>query len=195
MDLPTLLLIAVGLSMDAFAVAITYGVSFRKREHRFALEIALAFGLFQAVMPLLGWLLGLGLRRYIERFDHWIACAMLLYVGGKMLVDALRRTDEEQPAAPTLDRWVLLGLAVATSIDALAVGLALSLVGASLLGPALLIGATTFAISYLGIVLGHELTGWLRRRGRAVVQAVGGIVLIGIGVRILVAHLLEQGGI
>jgi len=189
-DLLTVLLIAVGLSMDAFAVAVTYGLSFPRREHRSALEISLAFGGFQAGMPMLGWLIGVGLRRYIESIDHWVALVVLSVIGGKMLRDAIVAHDDPPENKPKpLDRWTLLGLSVATSIDALAVGLALSLLGVSLWQPAFLIGCVTFAISYLGVVLGYELTGWLRRRGRRWVQGFGGIILIVIGVRILLTHL------
>jgi manganese efflux pump family protein len=189
-DLVSVLFIALGLSMDAFAVAVTYGLSFSRREHQSALEISLAFGGFQAGMPMLGWLIGVGLRRHIEGIDHWIALGVLGVIGGKMLRDAFVASDEAAESKPKpLDRWTLLGLSVATSIDALAVGLALSLLGVSLWQPAVLIGCVTFAISYLGVVLGYELTGPLRRRGRRAVQAFGGLVLIGIGVRILLTHL------
>jgi putative Mn2+ efflux pump MntP len=200
MDLGSVLLIAVGLSMDAFAVAVTYGLSFKRREHRAALEIALAFGAFQALMPLLGWLAGLGLRTWIESFDHWIALAVLAFIGGKMVFDAIAGGEEPSLAARgdapggsgVLNRWTLLGLAVATSIDALAVGLALSLLGVSLVLPVVTIGCVTFAISYGGIVLGYEFTAWLRERGRRIIQAVGGLILVAIGVRILVEHLIGR---
>ena len=181
--------------MDAFAVSISYGLSFHRREHRRALEISLAFGIFQAGMPMLGWVAGLGLRRWIEGFDHWIALGVLGFIGGKMVWDAWRHAEDGATRAGPLNRWTLLGLAVATSIDALAVGLALSLLRVSLWLPAASIGVVTLVISYAGIVLGYELTGPLRKRGRRVVQAIGGLILVGIGIRILLSHLAGQGGL
>lgn len=194
MDPYAVLLIAVGLAMDAFAVSLAYGLSFRRREHRSALKIAGAFGVFQAAMPVLGWFAGLAFRRWIEAVDHWVAFGLLAVIGGKMILDAVRTGPEAEPTTSTFTWRALLVLAIATSIDALAVGLALSLLAVAILLPVLVIGVVTFVLSYLGIVLGYELTSWLRDRGRRVVQVVGGLILIGIGLKILFEHLGAAGG-
>jgi putative Mn2+ efflux pump MntP len=188
-DTATVLLVAGGLSMDAFAVSVAYGLSFERREHHHALKISFAFGAFQAGMPLVGWLAGLAFRRWIEAFDHWIALVLLGLIGGKMVVDALRSEPARQRQVLSHALVTLIGLAVATSIDALAVGLALSVLHVAIAVPAAVIGATTFVLSYLGIVLGYEFTSWLRDRGARAVQLIGGLILISIGVRIAWSHL------
>ncbi len=193
MDTPTVLIIAVGLAMDAFAVSITYGLSFRRRRHADAFKIAAAFGLFQGGMPVLGWLAGLTFRRWIESFDHWIALGLLAFIGGKMIRDGWRMDAADEPEALSHEPGTLLLLAIATSIDALAVGLALSVLHVAITTPVLVIGGVTFVLSYTGIVLGHELTAWLKLHGRRAVQIVGGLILIGIGLRIVATHL--AGGV
>jgi putative Mn2+ efflux pump MntP len=186
----TLLLVALGLAMDAFAVSMTYGISFRHRDHRGAVKLSTAFGAFQAGMPVVGWLFGTGLQHLVEAFDHWVAFGLLALVGGKMIVEALAAGENRLGMAvlPTDTRTVLL-LAVATSIDAMAVGFSLSLLGVRLVGPVLVIGVVTLAISYLGVVLGYELKALLGARWRRAVHVVGGLVLFAIGIHILVEHL------
>jgi putative Mn2+ efflux pump MntP len=195
LDTPTVLIIAVGLAMDAFAVSVTYGLSFRRRRHGDAFKIAAAFGLFQAGMPVLGWLAGLTLRAWFEAFDHWIALGLLCFIGGKMIRDGWRGDPDEDPEPLSHSPGTLLLLALATSIDALAVGLALSVLHVSIGEPVLVIGVVTFVLSYAGIVLGHELTAWLRRHGRRAIQTAGGLILIGIGLRIVYSHLVTGAGI
>jgi len=192
-DTLTVLIVAVGLAMDAFAVSIAYGLSFGRRRHADAFKIATAFGVFQAGMPVLGWLAGLAFRHWIEGFDHWIALGLLSFIGGKMIRDGWRMDASDEPEALSHGPRTLLVLAVATSIDALAVGLALSVLHVSIGMPVLVIGVVTFVISYAGIVLGHELTAWLKVHGRRAVQIVGGLILIGIGLRIAYTHL--TGGV
>ncbi|MCW2679591.1 MAG: putative rane protein [Frankiales bacterium] len=184
MSLLTLVLIALGVSADAFAVAIGKGLQMRRLRLGHAATIALAFGLFQAVMPLLGYLLGSQLERAITSFDHWVAFALLAGVGGRMLHQA--RTDDDVAAASDdLDWRELLVLSVATSIDALAVGIGFAFLPVSI-GPAvLLIGLTTAVLAFGGVLIGHH-AGARWRRPAAVA---GGLVLIGIGVSILVEHL------
>jgi putative Mn2+ efflux pump MntP len=186
MDLLSVLLIAVGLSMDAFAVAIGRGSALPRPERvRGALSMALAFGLFQALMPVAGWLLGSAFAGFIGGIDHWIAFLLLAAIGGRMCYDALFGREEE--ARPALSVRVLLLLAVATSIDALAVGIGLRLADPAtpILVAAALIGIVTFGLSLAGGLLGSRLG---ERFGRSM-EVLGGVVLIGIGLRILVEHL------
>ena len=186
MDLVSVLLIAVGLSMDAFAVAIGRGAVLPRPERvRGALSMALAFGLFQALMPVAGWLLGSAFAGLIEGVDHWIAFLLLAGIGGRMIYEAVRAGEEE--VRPALSVRVLLLLAVATSIDALAVGIGLRLADPAtpILVAGLLIGIVTFGLSLAGGLLGSRLG---ERFGRSM-EVLGGVVLIGIGLRILVEHL------
>lgn len=191
--------VGVGLSMDAFAVALCKGLSMRKWNTRYGFIIAGAFGLFQALMPLLGWLAGMSFYRYIEAFDHWIAFALLLIVGGKMVYDAvkeLRHPEEDEEPAFSLRVGELLVLSIATSIDALAVGLSFAMLGmqagASAAGgmgiwtSILTIGVTTFLLSYAGAFIGKQFG----TRLKAKAELVGGIVLIALGIKILLEHLL-----
>jgi manganese efflux pump family protein len=184
----TILLIALGLAMDAFAVSLSCGLAFQKREHVGGLRIAFSFGLFQAGMPLLGWLAGMSLRNLMEAWDHWIAFALLAAIGVHMIVEAVRSHRQSVPFRPP-GLLALLGLSVATSIDALAVGFSLSMLHVHIAAPALIIGVVTFVISFLGIVVGHEMKAFLRGHGQRNVQVVGGLILVGIGVKILLEHL------
>lgn len=186
MDLYTLLAIGFGLAMDAFAVSVAYGLSFEDRHHRGAFKVATAFGLFQAGMPVLGWLGGRLLKRWIEPVDHWVALVVLGYLGIHMIVGAWK---DEEPVKISTDLKVLGTLAVATSIDAMAVGLLIAVLGVSLWVPVGIFGVVTFLVSYAGIVGGFEFKALLRETGRRVVQALGGVVLVAIGVRIVFGHL------
>jgi manganese efflux pump family protein len=184
----TILLIAFGLAMDAFAVSVSCGLAFPRREHAGALRIALSFGLFQAGMPIIGWGAGVGVRSLIEGFDHWIAFGLLALVGGHMILEATRREPEQTTLSPP--GFVrLLVLSVATSIDALAVGLSLAVLRVAIGAPVIVIGIVTFAMSFLGIIMGHELKARLRGHGERWIQVVGGAVLVGIGVKILRQHI------
>lgn len=186
MDLATIFAIGFGLAMDAFAVSVAYGLSFEGRHHGSALKVSAAFGLFQAGMPVLGWLGGRLLKRWIEPVDHWVALAVLGYLGIHMILGAWR--DEEHFKIST-DLKVLGMLAVATSLDALAVGLLIAVLGVSLWLPVTIFGVVTFVVSYAGVVGGFEFKALLRNTGRRIVQALGGLVLLGIGVRIMVEHM------
>lgn len=186
MDLLTMLTLAVALAMDAFAVALGAGLALPSITGRHLFRFGFHFGLFQALMPVLGWLAGVGLRSRIEAVDHWLAFGLLAFVGGKMLWEARHGDDAERPRAADPTRGLtLLVLAVATSIDALAVGLSLAALAVTVWTPALIIGLTAGAFTVAGMLLG-------RRLGRAWgprVEVLGGLLLIGIGVRILVEHL------
>ncbi len=184
MNLFTILFLAVGLAMDAFAVSIASGIAFKRFQVSHALRIAVFFGLFQALMPMLGWLAGLTLKDYIESVDHWIAFGLLSAIGFKMIYEsALIEKEEKGPYQESL--YMLLMLSVATSIDALAVGLSLSIIGVDVFLPALVIGVVTFALSFLGVFIGNRMGHLFERK----IELLGGIILIGIGVKILAEHL------
>ena len=184
MDNITLFVIAVGLAMDAFAVSITCGISIEQLKKRHAVRIALAFGLFQAIMPVAGWLLGVGFRDLIQSLDHWIAFLLLSIVGGKMLWEAAQECDSK---SNPLDWQVLFTMSVATSIDALAVGLTFAVLKISIVTPVIVIGLVTFLMSAVGVFLGDRTGKFLGRR----VDIAGGLILIAIGIKILVEHLLQ----
>ncbi|MGC9325578.1 MAG: manganese efflux pump MntP family protein [Desulfomonilia bacterium] len=185
MDLFTIVFIAIGLAMDAFAVSITSGATMGKLGIRHAFRIALFFGGFQALMPVIGYLSGLSVRHYLEEIDHWIAFGLLLGIGCKMIYESVFLDDAEKKPDPT-NLIVLIGLSVATSIDALAVGISLSLIKIEIIVPAVIIGLITFSLSLLGIYLGKQLGHLFERK----IEVLGGLILIGIGVKILLEHLL-----
>ena len=184
MNLITIVLIALGLAMDAFAVSIVAGSVYRELHVRHAFRMALFFGAFQAVMPLLGSLAGLGLKAYISPYDHWIAFGLLAFVGGKMIYEAFEIESAEKNLDPS-NLMILLALSVATSIDALAVGVTLSLLTRSIAVAVLIIGLITFVLSYAGVVIGKRFGHFFESR----IEIVGGLVLIAIGLKILLSHL------
>ena len=187
MGLVELFLVAVGLSMDAFAVAICKGLGMKRLNIGQAAVIALFFGGFQGLMPAIGWLLGSQFAHVVEPIDHWIAFALLVFIGGKMLVDALRGGEDETEEATDgrLDLRELVMLAIATSIDALAVGVTFAFLQMDIVFPVLFIGVTTFLLSFAGVAIGHQFgSRWERPSTIA-----GGIVLILIGCKILLEHL------
>lgn len=180
-----LLLIALGLSMDAFAVAVCKGLGMDgKIRWKHAGLIALFFGGFQALMPAIGWLLGRQFEKYITSVDHWIAFVLLVFIGGKMIWEAFRG-GEEEACGDTLDMKELLGLSVATSIDALAVGVTFAFLQVQILPSVATIGVTTALLSLLGVWIGRKFGGWLSQRA----QMAGGAILILIGLKILLEHL------
>jgi putative Mn2+ efflux pump MntP len=185
------LLIAVSLSLDAFTVSIGAGICIPGLQKRYALRAAFFFGLFQFFMPLFGWLLGHSFATYIEAFDHWVAFGLLVFIGGKMIFQSLGRSGKqprEDDSGKTDIRNIktLLLLALATSIDALAVGVSFSIIGENILGASALIGAVTLAICLFGFECGRRIGVVLEKWA----EPCGGIVLIGIGVKILVDHLV-----
>ncbi|KQX06928.1 MULTISPECIES: manganese efflux pump MntP [unclassified Leifsonia] len=185
MALWSVFLIALGVSADAFAVALGKGLHMRKLDHRHAVIIALTFGLFQGVMPVVGWILGTQLEQFITEIDHWIAFGLLAIIGGKMLFDAFSKTDDDEEDDDRLRVRQLLLLAVATSIDALAVGISFAFLSVSIVEAAIVIGVTTAVLSFVGVLVGHRAG--LRFRGPA--EIVGGVILILIGTKILFDHL------
>jgi putative Mn2+ efflux pump MntP len=183
-DMVTILLIAIGLAMDAFAVSMAHGMIIQNRRVATGLIMASSFGAFQAFMPVLGWLAGLSFIDLISGFDHWVAFGLLAFIGGRMIYSARANPKEEKEAKLTAS--VLLILSVATSIDALAVGLSFSLLRVSIITPVILIGVVTFLLSLTGFSFGNKIGKFFKRK----VQAIGGIVLIAIGIKILLEHLL-----
>ncbi len=188
MNLVDILLLGVGLSMDAFAVAICKGLAMRKVNKKQMLVIALFFGGFQALMPLIGWAVGSTFAKKITAYDHWIAFILLSYVGGKMVVDAIREWKENdtiEEVDPPIDLKELTLLAIATSIDALACGVTFSFYdNFNILKAIAIIGATTFTISAGGVYVGNIFGD----RYKAKAQLLGGIILIFLGVKILLEH-------
>ncbi len=184
MNWPNLLGISIGLAMDAFAVSIAAGLAVAPVTARHMFRLAFHFGLFQFLMPILGWLAGESLVAYIAAYDHWAAFGLLAFVGGKMLWEARSEKKAHTEADPTRG-LMLVALSVATSIDALAVGLSMAFMRVSVWFPAVVIGLVAATLSAVGIGFGSRLgSRWGRRA-----EAVGGCVLILIGVRILAAHL------
>ena len=182
MGLLELFFIAVGLSMDAFAVAVGKGLSMRRLNIGQAAVIALFFGGFQALMPVLGWLLGSQFERFVHAAAGWIAFALLAFIGAKMIWDALHEGEGDDAGGEfKLDLRELLMLAIATSIDALAAGVAFAMLGADIAFAAAFIGATTFALSFAGVLVGHQFGSRWERPS----TIVGGIVLIAIGLKTL----------
>lgn len=178
-------LIGVGLSMDAFAVSVCKGLKMRKINYNHTLIIALFFGGFQALMPLLGWLLGTGFSKYVERYASWIAFFLLLYIGGKMLWDAFHDDeDEDDNGEEKLDLKELLLMAIATSIDALAVGVTFAFLNKNIWEAIAIIGVTTFGLSMVGVAVGNRFG--VKYKNKATMA--GGIILIGIGVKILLEY-------
>ncbi len=184
MSIVELILISVGLSMDAFVVSIGKGISLNKIVKKDVLIIALFFGFFQAFMPLIGYILGSTFSEYIVNFDHWIAFVLLSLVGGKMLLEAFdNEHDDEKEVFKISEIFVL---AIATSIDALAVGITLALIpDVEIVTSIFIIGAITFTLSYIGVIFGKKIG---TKFGK-IAEVFGGLVLIGIGLKILLEHL------
>jgi putative Mn2+ efflux pump MntP len=185
MSLLQIILIAFALALDAFAVSVAAGFSIPKVRVRHAVTYAAWFGGFQAVMPLAGWCGGRTLARYISEVDHWIAFGLLALVGGKMIYESFRIEEQEKPKDP-LDVKMLFLLAVATSIDAFAVGLSFALLNVTVFLPVLIIGVVTFGMSYAGVYLGAKGSHFFERK----IEVVGGLILIAIGIKILWSHLI-----
>ncbi len=180
----TLIFIAVALAMDAFAVALAAGVMLHPVNRRQLFRLGFHFGFFQGMMPVLGWLAGLSIQSLISSVDHWIAFGLLAYVGGKMIHEALNPNDAIEKTNPTRGKTMVM-LAIATSIDALAVGLSLAVIGVSILIPAVVIGLTAAVLTVIGMLLGGRIGQiWGKR-----VEIIGGLILIGIGCNILYQHL------
>ncbi len=190
MNIVDILLLSVALAMDCFTVSIVSGVILRKRMWRVMLQTALFFGLFQALMPLLGWLATSSFRQYIEAFDHWIAFGLLLYLGIGMIREAWKPDETPHTFRPESLRTQLVQ-SVATSIDALAVGISMAVTGyqtvRQLVMPLVIIGVGSFLFSVWGFLLGIRFGNGIRHRLKP--ELLGGIILLFIGFKILLSHL------
>lgn len=184
MGLLTITIIAVALAMDAFAVSIVSGSAYKKLQIKHAFRIAVFFGSFQALMPLIGSLAGMSVREHIAGYDHWLAFGLLFAVGAKMIYESFKITPARQNFNPS-NIWVLLVLSVATSIDALAIGITLSFLKVEILKAVVIIGLVTFALSYLGVFIGRKIGHFFENK----IEAIGGLILIALGTKILLEHL------
>ncbi len=183
MSLATLFLLAVGLSMDAFAVSVCKGLAMQKMSIKKATIVGLWFGGFQALMPTIGYFLGKQFEGYIKSIDHWIAFGLLLLIGGNMIKEAL--SGEEEAGSDSLSLKEMFLLAVATSIDALAVGITLGFMNVDILSAASFIGVITFSLSAIGVKVGNLFGNRYQKKA----ELLGGIILIFLGVKILLEHL------
>ncbi|MGI6248637.1 MAG: manganese efflux pump MntP family protein [Acutalibacteraceae bacterium] len=185
MGIIELFIIAVGLSMDAFAAAICKGLSMQKMSYKYALITGIYFGGFQALMPLIGYFLSYRFKSYITSFDHWVAFILLAFIGGKMVLES------RKPACAASDDSFgfskMATMAIATSIDALIVGISFAIWEVNILRAVLIIGITTFTFSFFGVKIGKVFGGKLGSKA----ELVGGLVLIGIGTKVLIEHLIK----
>jgi putative Mn2+ efflux pump MntP len=187
MDLLSVTAIAVALAMDAFAVAIVTGLTVKPLTRRHVFRLAFHFGLFQFFMPIIGWAAGTAVQKHIANFDHWVAFGLLSFIGGKMIWGSLSGDSQKNDSRndPT-SGWQLVVLSIATSIDALAVGLSLGLIGSIIIKPALIIGMVAAGFTAIGMALGRQIGSvWGKR-----VEIAGGLILIAIGIKIVIDHLL-----
>ena len=192
MELLSIIAIAVGLSLDAFAVSVTNSTVIKDLELKHGLRMSLFFGFFQMIMPILGWAAGLTFNSYIQRFDHWIAFGLLFFVGGRMILSEItsgKNDDEngcrEESSQDCRNLPTLFLLSIATSIDALAVGLSFAMINIAIVGPAVIIGVITFLISFFGYFLGNRIG----HKINFSLDVTGGIILIAIGIKILIEHI------
>ena len=176
-------LIAIGLSMDAFAAALCKGLCLRKVYFKQATLVGMFFGGFQALMPVIGWFLGKQFANYIEAFDHWVALILLGILGGKMIYEAFK--EEEVNCALALDMKELTVMGIATSVDALVVGITFASLKANIFSAATVIGITTFIIATLGVYIGKSFGTKYKKRA----ELIGGFILIAMGIKIFVEHM------
>ena len=177
------LIIAVGLAMDAFSVSLAGGAALKENIVKTALIVGGMFGFFQLAMPILGWFIGVPVTQIINPFGYWVVVGLFFFIGGKMIWDSFFRKEEEI----SFTGWkVLILLAIATSIDALAVGIGYALIGDAILFPSIIIGVVTFIFSFLGVLAGHKLSRVLGNK----MQIFGGVILILIGVKFLIENCL-----
>ena len=186
MSTPEILLIAVGLAMDAFAVSIAAGTSGKLQGKRGVFRLSFHFGLFQAIMPLIGWFAGVRIAGLVSAMDHWVAFLLLLFVGGRMIYASFKTEDESFQADPSKG-FNLVILAVATSIDALAVGFSLAMIRINIWYPCAVIGIITALLSVIGIMAGKYVGKKIGSR----MELLGGVILIIIGLRILFSHMVN----
>lgn len=190
MSFLTIFLTGVGLAMDAFVVSLTQGMALKggsddKKHIKLAVKLAAYFGAFQAIMPIIGWVLGRYFEKYILSFDDYIAFALLLLVGGKMLYDSLKGGDEEEVKSD-LKHKQIIALAIATSIDALAVGVSFAFLNISISSAAIIIGLTTFVICFIAVILGKKIGSFFQKYA----EIAGGVILILMALNILIQNII-----
>lgn len=179
-----LLLLAAGLAMDACAVSVTNGMVKKNVNKLWALGIALTFGLYQGVMPAIGYALGIKFTNYITKYDHYIALILLGFIGGKMIIEAIKNKDEKVKKDTTLTIGELMVQGVATSIDALAVGVSFAAMNVNIVTSCAYIFVITFAFSFISVFIGKKFGTLFRNKA----EIIGGIILVGIGVKIFIEH-------
>ncbi len=185
MGIILIILVAIGLSMDAFAVSISNGIILKRVNLKNAFKIALFFGIFQFIMPVIGWFAGLIFSDCIRSIDHWIAFILLTFIGGNMIYESKNEQIDNRLKNPEDNRVILL-MAIATSIDAMAVGVSFAMLNIYILFPAIIIGLITFFISFIGVFIGKKVGELFKTN----VETLGGIILILIGIHILLEHIL-----
>ncbi len=183
MEFLTSLLIALGLAMDAFAVSLGIGTTGQAKDRRAKFRLAFHFGVFQAGMTLLGWLAGSTIANFINAFDHWIALVLLAYVGINMIRSGFDADGETYRTDPSKGKTLMM-LCVATSLDAMAVGLSMAMIHTPVIFPSLIIGVVASGLSIFGLLAGHKLGEAFGKR----MEILGGLILVGIGIRILLVH-------
>ena len=179
----SIFLTGFALSMDAFAVSITKGITLKKINLSIAIKIAFFFGLFQAIMPLIGWLFGMNFELYIRSIDHWIAVILLSFLGIKMIIDAIN-DDTENATTTYLNNKELIVLSIATSIDALAIGVTFAFLNIDIVPICISIGIITFLVCFIGVLIGKKIGSLFKNYA----QIVGGVILVLIGLNILNEH-------
>lgn len=184
MGLPELFLIALGLAMDCFAVSLGIGCKSGDCQSRYLFRLPFHFGLFQGGMTIIGWALGSTIVELISKVDHWIAFALLAFVGGKMIWESFSKNEEKRVGDPSRGGYLVM-LSIATSIDALAVGLSLAFLQRTIWLSSLLIGLVSFALALAGLLLGGKLGEKFGKR----MELLGGLILIGIGMRVVISHI------
>jgi manganese efflux pump family protein len=184
LDFVTILMVSIGVAMDAFAVSLGVGTTQGRVSRRGKLRLAFHFGIFQSLMTGLGWLAGSTIASLINQFDHWIALGLLLFVGINMIRSGFNPEKESYVKDPSKGGMLIM-LSVATSIDALAVGLSMAMLKSDILAPVASIGIVTFGLSLVGLLLGFKLGEKFGKR----MEILGGVILIGIGVRVLISHI------
>lgn len=184
MNIYTTFMLALGLSLDCFAVSVTSGAKETSQKLINALKVAFSFGSFQAVMPLIGWFAGYKVKGFISSIDHWIAFVLLSTIGVKMIYESFKLEENKKDNNLTNNKTLFI-LSVATSIDALIIGISLALLEVNIAMPVIIIGITAFFVSLLGFLVGKKLTSISGSK----IEIIGGLILIGIGLKILIEHL------
>ena len=190
MDLLTIIIIGIGLAMDCFAVAISKGIHVKKHHFWYTFRMALMFGLFQAIMPLIGYIAGASFANYMKQVDHWIAFGLLMLIGGKMVIESLRNSfstkkNDEDKLINSFKWSTVLSLALATSIDAFASGIIFAQFPGIIWKAIIIIGSISVIFTFLGMYIGVHFG----KRFQINVEMIGGIILIGMGIKILIEHI------